>query len=192
MYRYQNLQSDAEYQDWKSDSTLIPLAFIYGGKEYHGLPFPRLSQQTERVGEKETSTQLFSVDENLQITLVLTHYYDYGATEFTVWFENVGKENSAVLEDVRLHAHFQGAYSVVRGILGDHENRYRPYVTRIPMREQYFGSENGRATHVYFPYFNIEHDGGGVMFAIGWSGRWEVYFKSDGKATLCIARYATA
>lgn len=190
MYRYQNPISDEEYRSWVSDPSLIPLAFTYDGKAYQGLPFPRLSQKTDRIGEKETSTQTFSVDKNLQATLVLTHYYDYGATEFTVWFENVGEENSGVLEDVRLYAHFKGTNSVVRGILGDHENRYRPYVTRVPLREQYFGSENGRATHIYFPYFNIENDGGGVMFAIGWSGRWETYFKNVGDATLCIARFA--
>ena len=190
MNRYQNPVSDKEYLVWKENPALIPFVFTYAGKEYSGLSFPRVSVQTERVDEKETSTQVFAVDKNLQLTLILTHYYDYGATEYTVWFENIGNENTEIIEDPRLYARFKGEKPVVRGILGDHENRYRPYVTRNPLGSQYFSSEKGRATHVYFPYFNIENDNGGVMFAIGWAGRWEVYFENKTDSTLCVARYA--
>ncbi len=188
MHRYQNPQSDKEYSEWKNAPSLVPFLFKYNGKEYHGFPFLRILENVERAGDKETSTQVFAVDERFRITLVLTHYYDYGATEFTVWFENVGEENSGILENPRLSAYIKGREPVLRRIYGDHQNRYAPFSKKLDA--SYVQSDNGRPTHIYFPYFNLEHDGGGVMCAIGWAGRWSAMFENQGDQTWFEARYA--
>lgn len=188
MFRYQNIQSDCKYETWKNDFSLIPFKYVYAGKEFCGFPFSVKSKSAEKDGLKETVTVKFSVDDNLNITLELTHYYDYGATEFTVWFENVGKENSGVIEDCRFDAFIAGENPYIHGILGDHQNQYRPYDR--PLVSEYFESLNGRPTHVYFPYFNIENDCGGVMFAIGWSGRWATMMNAENGGTRVVGRYA--
>ncbi len=188
MYKYQNLQSDKKYLEWKNNPALLPFVFTYNEKKYNGFPFVKKSEKVELVGSKETVTQIFSLDESIEITLLLTHYYDYGATEFTIWFENVGEENSGVLEDPRMDVYIMGANPYVRGILGDHENQYRPYSR--PLSVEYFESLKGRPTHGHFPYFNIENDDGGAMIAIGWSGRWEAMLQGKENYSRAVARYA--
>ena len=191
MCRYKNIQSDEQYTEWKKDSSLIPFVFTYNGKTYKGFPFLKKAEEIERIEEKETIIQKFVLDDNIEIKLILTHYYDYGATEFTVWFENNGKENSGILEDPHLDMCIEAANPILRGILGDHQHQYKPYAYEAKsLKGLYFGSENGRATHIYFPYFNLEYDYGGMMLAIGWAGRWESMFESKGEKVRYIARYA--
>jgi len=188
MLKYKNLQADAVYESWKSDLTNVPFKFLYEGKEYCGFPFLKKQEFIQRESEKETLNVIFKLDDNIDITLILTHYYDYGATEFTIWFENVGKQNSGVIEDPRMDIKVRGENPYSRGITGDHINQYRQYSR--PLTSEFFECRNGRATHINFPYFNIEHDGGGVIFAIGWSGRWEAMIAKEEENVHGIFRYA--
>lgn len=190
MYRYQNPVGDKRYESWKNDPSLLPLKFSYGDKEYSGLPFLKKSEEIKRDGAKETLKSVFVLDKNVEITLEITHYYDYGATDFVVWFENVGKENSAILENVRLDTYFDCTNPYYRGILGDHQNQYKPYSAPLGRHGHWFESETGRPTHIYFPYFHLAHDNGGVMLAIGWAGRWERLLVNEGDRVRYYARYA--
>lgn len=189
MLKYQNLANDKEYESWKENPELIPLKYTYGGVEYRGFPFERKSEEICVEGTKETSTQIFDMGKNLYATLVLTHYFDYAATEFTVWFENVGNEDSAVISDPRIEMEFKGENYLIRGIMGDHVNQYETYERELCGGE-YFDCQNGRPSHVFFPYFNLEHDNGGVMLAIGWAGRWETMFCKEEYGARYIAKYA--
>ena len=55
------------------------------------------------------------------------------------------------------------------------------------MGEASFTSDHGRATHINFPYFNLECGDGGVMLAIGWAGTWKADFSFDGERTVYTA-----
>ena len=46
-----------------------------------------------------------------------------------------------------------------------------------------FTSDSGRATHVYFPYFNFENAKGGYLLAIGWAGTWTADFVYENGVT---------
>lgn len=136
-----------------------PFAFRYGGKEYRSFE-----------GQ---------VDETLKVTVERREFPDFpGANWYTVWFENTGKQPSQLLEEVRsLDWTLPERDGVLRGILGDHQNFYRPYVcdlAKVP--EKVFRGTEGRATHIVFPYFNLEHGDGGTLFALGWAGTWEARF----------------
>ena len=179
MFQYQNAYADKRFAEWKENSKNIPIKYVYNGVKYSGFPFEVASETMQTTGEKETITRVFSVDKNFQITAIFTHYYDYGVNEITLWFENIGKENSGVLENVRFDTEYEAKKPVVRGIYGDHQNQYKPYeMDMTKYGSWWLESQNGRATHINFPYFNIEHEKGGVMCAIGWSGRWEVLFET--------------
>ena len=177
MFQYQNTYADNRYAAWKKDSKNIPIKYSYDGVEYNGFPFELKAEKVDTAPEKETITRVFSVDKNFEITAIFTHYYDYGVNEITVWFENIGKENSGVLENVRFDTKYDAKNPVMRGIYGDHQNQYKPYAFKLT--NWWLDSQNGRATHINFPYFNLEHDNGGVMLAIGWSGRWEILFDNE-------------
>ncbi len=188
MFKYANKIADERYEKWKTDPSSLPFKYTYGGKEYLGFPFDKKGETTVRDGAKETVTQIFALDEYLQVTVVLTHYYDYGASEFTLWLENVGNGDSKVLEDLRLETFFEGENPIVRGIWGDHQNQYAPFNVKLGC--DYYDTQSGRPCHIQFPYQNVEHDNGGVMLVIGWAGRWDAMVKGENGGTRYVARFA--
>ncbi|MBQ7387462.1 MAG: alpha-galactosidase [Clostridia bacterium] len=169
----------------------IPTAFTYGGKTYIGLCEPELtlvSKHTERACERESTTFTYSLADGLTVELLLTHYFSHGATEWTLFFENKTDKNSEIIEDVRCELSFLGKYPTLRGILGDHTNRYSPYTIDLQNNLVEFSSDTGRATHINFPYFNLEHGDGGTLLAIGWAGTWSAEFSADADTTHCTLR----
>ena len=185
---YRNSQADAWFTGFANAPETIPFFFTYDGREYTG--FSALTRIGERVlpGEgKETRVFTFTLEETLTLELVLTHYFTHGATEWTVWFENTSNRNSGLLQDLRTELSFTGSRPVLKGILGDHENLYSPYSIDLADNLVDFSSDSGRATHINFPYFNLEHGDGGTMLAIGWAGTWHARFESRGEVTTYTA-----
>ena len=115
-----------------------------------------VSKNVIRSGEKETQTFTFVFFQTLEVTLILTHYFSHGVTEWTVWLENTSDKNSGVIEDLKTELSFEGKYPVLKGILGDHVNQYSPYSIDLQNNMVEFSSDTGRATHINFPYFNLE------------------------------------
>lgn len=151
-------------------SSRFPFEFTYNGKSYKGY---------EGV-----------IDGTLKVSVVSDAHPEYGQSEYTVWFENVGSEPSGILEQVyAIRKDFKGSAPVLRGSLGDHENYYAQYERDLAReREITFTSTEGRATHVVFPYFDLVHGGGGTRIALGWAGTWEATFQTRGNVTTLTAR----
>ena len=142
---------------------------------------------TDRQEEKETTELVFGLDDVLTAKVKLTHYFDFGATEWTVFFKNSGQINSGILENMETRIPFAGECPVLRGILGDHVNFYRPYAVELDRMPAEFVSRSGRPTHINFPYFNLECGDGGYLLAIGWAGSWRAKFEYNGIQTLYTA-----
>ena len=62
-------------------------------------------------------------------------------------------------------------------------NLYADYQVELKDSTVSFVSTYGRATHVYFPYFDLVHGEGGTLMALGWAGTWNAEFKADGDVT---------
>jgi alpha-galactosidase len=187
---YRNPSATETYLAWRTDPKAIPFSFVYNGKEYRGFSsehFTLRSEKTDRAEDKESTSLIFSFAEKLSVTLLLTHYFSHGATEWTVWFENVSSENSDILENPKTEIVFEGKTPVLKGILGDRGNLYRPYCKALSEAPAEFTSDSGRATHGNFPYFNLEYGNGGAMLAIGWAGTWKASFVSEGEKTVYTA-----
>ena len=179
---YRNPQADAWYESIVKDPAGFPFRFSCGGRLIRGFPdsvFTRIGTAVCRESGKETAEIQWRKDEALFVTLRCTHYAEYGITEWTVWFENRGAEDTDVISDAETILTFPGKYPTLKGILGDHGNKYRPYALDITAQPRYFESNSGRATHVNFPYFNLEYGDGGVLLAIGWAGSWRADFRYD-------------
>ena len=179
---YRNPEADAWYKSIVKHPADFPFRFTYGGAVLRGFPdglFTRVSQKTENDGEKETAEICWKKDEALFVSLRCVHYFLYGVTEWTVWFENRGARDTDVVSDAETVLSFPGKYPTLKGILGDHVNSYRPYALDAAAQPRYFESNTGRATHVNFPYFNLEYGGGGALLAIGWAGTWRADFRYD-------------
>ena len=185
---YRNQKADERYAFLKDHPEKIPFFFTYGGREYAGFSANELSAPSREIvaGEgKESCRFTFAPLGVLQVSLLLTHYFSHGVTEWTAFFENVGAENSEMLENPETVWDFEGKYPILRGIGGDYVNQYSPYSVALTHQCVTFSSDSGRATHINFPYFNLEHGEGGTMLAIGWGGTWHAEFSSDGDKTRC-------
>ena len=180
---YRNPESDKRYELYR-DNTILPVCFSYGGKEINCLEEGALgpiSEIIDRNGETEKTTVRYSVDENFEMRVELAHYYTHGATEWTLYFKNVGNENTKNISDIRTILDFEGDDPTLDGNLGDHENMYRPYHYDLNEEKVHFYNDLGRATHRYFPYFNLGYGNKGSMLAIGWGGNWEATFEKTEK-----------
>lgn len=187
---YVNHAADEQYLVWVSDLSALPFSFVYDGNVYRGFSpehFTLIGKDVLRSDQKETQTFRFAFMQTLEITLVLTHYFSHGVTEWTVWFENVSGQNSSVIEKLQTQLCFEGKYPVLKGILGDYVNQYSPYSIDLQHNSVEFSSDSGRATHINFPYFNLEYEDGGVMLAIGWAGTWNASFSSNGETSTYTA-----
>ncbi|MBQ7982991.1 MAG: hypothetical protein IJ302_05450, partial [Clostridia bacterium] len=166
------------FDSWLADPTAIPVSYTYDGTRYHGFPAAALSSRcdSEENGVRKT-TLTFSLADTLQAVVTLVFCPEYGETEYECVFENNGSSISAVLEDVHTaEVSFAGDTPRLIGILGDLQNQYHPYDRDLTAEDVSFASVSGRATHVYFPYFNLACGDGGYLLAIGWAGTWQADF----------------
>lgn len=191
-YDYCNKMADEWYREITEEPSKIPFSFCYDNNEYSGFSEKYFVLQDKKLEaseaeEKETVTFTFLLKNTIEITLKITHYFCYGVTEWTVWFENISDKNSGVIKALKSELVFEGQYPVLKGILGDHCNQYRPYSIDLQNNITEFSSDTGRATHINFPYFNLEYGDGGVMLAIGWAGTWKAVFSSDDEKTVYTA-----
>jgi alpha-galactosidase len=172
------------YEGYIADLSTLPFSFVYDGTAYTGFPAGTFRQvEHRRSVQDRKEINLFVLQAgDLQVTVDTAFYAGYRAYEWTVWFENTGTRNSSVIRDVlAADMIFAGARPVLKGILGDHENQYRPYARGLDEGPVHFRSDKGRPTHIWFPYFNLEHGDGGTLIALGWGGTWEARFTIDGE-----------
>ncbi|MBE5761809.1 MAG: hypothetical protein E7334_07420 [Clostridiales bacterium] len=170
------------YRGVVEDPRYIPLRFTYDGNEYFGLDpkcFKLRHIKVTKGEDKESSLMTFSMKGALLIRVLITHYFTHGVTEFTFFFENRRKEMSAILENVCFDILFEADAPKLKGILGDHVNFYEPYEYDLKNEPVRFVSDTGRATHINFPYFDLEDQKRGHVLAIGWAGTWTAEFSYE-------------
>ena len=168
-YLFKNKCADEFYLSITKDPSKLPFEFCYGEKHFVGFPesiFKTKSKNVTKTNEKETVEWCFGYSDELEATLKLTHYFDYGVTEWTVSFENNGKNDSEVISNVKTTLEFKGERPVLKGIMGDHVNSYSPYTHDLSLMPISFSSDSGRATHINFPYFNLEYGDGGYSMIL--------------------------
>jgi len=180
---YKNQASRQIYDGYIGDLGTLPVSFEYDGALYRGFA-PAIFKQSEKTttvnGEKEENIFVLNNGANLTITVATAYYDNYGAYEWTVWFKNTGKENTGVISGLKAaDMVFTGENPVLRGILGDHQNQYKPYMQQLKNGGVNHKSDIGKPTHIYFPYYNLEHGDGGTLIALGWGGTWEADFSVD-------------
>ncbi|MBQ4158719.1 MAG: alpha-galactosidase [Clostridia bacterium] len=189
---YRNHKQDLAFENMVALPETIPFSFSYGEKIYKGFSCDALTfigkTEKARDGRKDV-TLFYRLPDGVKVSVLLTHYYTHGATEWTVWFENDTDHESLVIGNAQTEIAFQGKNARATGILGDQTNFYRPYDLPVDEKGVHFVSDSGRATHVYFPYFDLKFDHGGALLAIGWAGTWKSDFEltQDG----CIFRAAS-
>lgn len=173
----------ALFASWVEDPSAIPVSFTYAGVPHEGLKgFAILSNTCLTTASGKSLKAVFSIDENLQAKVEAALNNEFGEIEYTVWFENIGSSPSGELKDLEsIVLYFDGGDPMIRGCLGDHVNKYADYQTPLRDTTVSFVSTGGRATHVYFPYFDLVHGDGGTLMALGWAGTWHAGFTGSGE-----------
>ena len=168
----------ALFASWVEDPSAIPVSFTYAGVPHEGLKgFDILSNTCLTTASEKSLKAVFSIDENLQAKVEAALNNEFGEIEYTVWFENKGSSPSGELKNLEsVVLDFNGGDPMIRGCLGDHVNKYADYQTPLRDTTVSFVSTGGRATHVYFPYFDLVHGDGGTLMALGWAGTWHADF----------------
>lgn len=188
---YVNAAAEKWYRNMSDNLADFPFSFVYDGQKVSGFSneqFTLIDRKTVQEEKKETTDFVFSFAGQLEVTLKTAFYPAYGVSEWTVWFENISDSDSKVIEKMESSLEFAGEKPLLRGILGDHENFYHPYAIELEEMPATFYTDSGRATHIHFPYFNLEYGDGGVMLAIGWAGTWKADFVyEDGVTRYCAA-----
>lgn len=174
--------AEKEFETLIGDLAEFPVSFVYDEVYYRGFSpdsftVRRKTDTTE--GEKRSVVFELSLERALDVTLETAFYRDYDAYEWTVYFRNGNPVvNSKILESVNgADMYIAGANATLKGILGDHQNQYKPYEYDLTEQSVNFTSTLGRASHIYFPYFNLETDAGGALLALGWAGTWQADFE---------------
>jgi alpha-galactosidase len=173
-----------------------PFSFIYGGRGSGDLlrdwPKKQEAGPREPAITRRTTTWTDSAT-GLEVRCVAVEYTDYPAVEWTVYFKNIGKQSTPILEniqgiDVALDRWGDGEF-VLHHWKGDTfaADLYQPLESTLgPGRCERFAPVGGRGTNGSFPYYNLARPGGGVMIAVGWPGQWASSFERDAGRRLRI------
>ena len=133
---------------------------------------------------------------NLYINCETIEYLDFPAIEWVIKFENKGDIDTHILEnilplDIELQRKQKDGEFVLHHCLGSQANRadFSPMENWLASSSlKRLQSINGRSSdggdfppddYGSLPFFNLEFDNGGIIFAIGWTGSWFAEFKRD-------------
>lgn len=162
----------------------IPFSFTYGGVSSSTLlpTWERSSKTRELKDWTEIETTWSDPKTGLKVTAVAKSYKNYPATDWVLHFENQGKQDTPILEDVQaldVTLNTDTYYGVLHHLLGDDigivgQDTFTP--KDWPLyggRSAHLAPDQGRpSSGEGFPFFNYEYLNKGVIVAIGWTGQW--------------------
>lgn len=186
--------------DWLE--TTRPFDFTYGSQQFRSLE-PEWEFQHES-GDGSDQDKLIWTDPEfgLRVTCELRTFDQYPATEWVLWFENTGTDDTPFIEN--LHAidmslsHPEGKFTV-HGANGGQSKKddFLPFSVPVPSRQaQDMGCRNEDVVELggdwlssnrHLPFFNVETaNGKGMLVGVGWSGEWSAKFTARSRQEMQV------
>ena len=166
------------------DSQEPPFSFTYDGRPAR----EQLRSWARKVEHQPLDDRrvrhrltFFEPKTGLEVSCVAVEYADFPAVEWTLSFKNLATNNLPILEEIQaLDTRIASPGELVlhhwRGDSNTPES-YQPLALALaPGESKRFAPEGGRPSNGAFPYFNLQHAGGGRMLAVGWPGQWSATF----------------
>lgn len=168
------------------------LSFKYGGVCAFDLDY-----KVERSISGNTLTTVYTFSDGLKVTNVAKKIEDFNAYEWVNYFENTSAENSKIISelwdsDITLpwaHEERRGAtpwsadpqksmnIHATRGSASS-EVDFSDVTTLVhPGDVRNYACHGGRSSDGFAPFFNINQQGLGLIYAIGWTGQWNARFE---------------
>ena len=159
----------------------IPFSFLYDGKssEMFLRAWPRTCQKKRSESQTRQVIQWKDPATRLKVTAEVTAFHDFPAVEWMLRFENGGKEDAPMLEQVQALDVTLGTAAtppvMLDRINGDDcsERSFLPFLQELaPGKSERFAPQGGRPSNGAFPFFNILQEDRNLFVAIGWTGQW--------------------
>jgi alpha-galactosidase len=167
-----------------------PFSFVYGGKpsaELTGAWEQSVDVDTGAAGEMRRILTLRDPETGLEVRAVCTVYTDVPGVNWTLYFTNTGATDSPVLEAVRsldvvIPEVTDPVLHQLEGSIAGATD-WRPFSQPVPIGQPIsFQPQSGRSSKGASPFFTCSWEGGGVVTAIGWTGRWTASVEYPGQA----------
>ena len=184
-------QAKRFFERWFADEPHLEWGLYPGSLSSDGIPlFEDRNEYTRSLSPSEKQ------DGVLRRTLTVTDsrlgiavrcegvlYTEFPSVEWTVYYQNTGTTDTPLLQELKsidaivpvspeklitLH-HNKGDNCVA--------DSFQPLETVLsPGTSMTTANTGGRPTQTAFPYFNLNHDTGGVIFVLSWAGQWSCSF----------------
>jgi alpha-galactosidase len=171
-----------------------PFSFVYDGKpgdDALDAATRQVDSKTLADGRVTTTTTWSDAKTGLRIAWELARFADFPAAEWILHFENTGKADTPIIEDVQaldltLDAPLSdGMPYRLHKTNGAPSNPSDFEATAVAINEKHsesLGGGGGRSSNRDFPFLKIETGRGSLIAAVGWSGQWQARAESpDGK-----------
>lgn len=168
----------------------IPLSFVLGSKSSRNfLANWEYSCTDSSIIEKVIhKIKWTKPDKTFEVRCNVVEYLRYPAIEWKLYFRNMGKDNSPVLEKVLpLDAVF-GFYDMEKvpdevPVLHCNKGSDNANADFMPIdqvvdqgKDFHMESRKGRSSETFLPFWNFEYIGCGLVTGFGWSGDWHADF----------------
>lgn len=167
----------------------LPFSFTYDGQSSASLlPSWKRKAKTSKLDADRIQHVLTWTDPKtgLRVRAVAVEYRDCPTVEWTLHFQNTGKQDTPILENIQaIDARFQrgekGEFLLHHAIgspCTPHD--FQPLETVLgPKEQKRIAAAGGRPTTSDLCYFNLEWQGEGLIIALGWPGQWAATFTRD-------------
>jgi alpha-galactosidase len=170
-----------------ADPTSPPFSFDLGGKPSSAFlkswKHSATTRETDRGAECEATWE--DPATGLTVTAVATTFKDYPAVDWLLYFENRGKNDTPIIENIRTADLQLGTGNGKRPVVlhqlhGDscNETTFTPFDTTLAAGgSTRMAPARGRPSQeTAFPFWNLQYRDQGVITAIGWSGQWSASY----------------
>lgn len=166
----------------------IPFSFVYGGKGSADL-LPGWKREEKQdatpAGSKVQVLTYHDPASGLEVRVEVTSFKDLAAMDWVVRFTNTGKEDSPLLEAVLpldLRMGVPGGHVILHHANGSTAGAsdFLPRDEKLePNALVKLAPNGGCSSDGVLPFFNMEWHGGGLAWAIGWTGQWSQQIRRD-------------
>ena len=179
----------------KPPTTAVPFSFVYQGR--HSRDFLSDWERTYSVRDldhhrRELTLQYRDPETGLEVRCVAIEYLKFPVVEWKLLFKNASQKSTPIIEkilplDLRHERDNEGEFILYHSNGSPHSlvkmsdpTDYAPRETRLGTQSVHrLSSKIGLPASHDLPFFTLEANGRGVIFAIGWPGQWEATLTRD-------------
>jgi alpha-galactosidase len=181
-------------------ATRYPFSFLYDGKPSDKVletwKTTRTPAARQPDGRELSSIQWIEPKSGFAVTWQVTRFAGYAAADWVLFFENTGKADTAIIENVQaLDLNVEtplprGTPYLLHKTHGGTPDpmQFEPTLLTVDGKHtQTLDAGHGRSSGQDFPFFKVQTGLGSIIVAVGWSGYWKARFECRDSKHLHLA-----